>query len=202
MALSAAEIDALRFHLGYGNISIGAEPYTPDTFLEVFSGVVSPYLSTGTETSATTAVTAGATATVTPVSMTGIVPYAQLVIDVAEQAEIVTVKAVAATTFTAYFTKAHATSGYPIASLMGLGRLRVLLHQADLAWQAMTEQTVGAAAGLKSVDKGDVEWFQGASVLTGRLQHYKSIVLSISSLVRVPPLWHQSHGRSIRLEAY
>jgi hypothetical protein len=202
MSLSAAEIDSLRMHLGYGNIALGAEPYTPDTFLEVFQNVVSPYLSTATETSATTAVAAGSTVVVTPVSMTGITPYTQLVIDVADQAEIVSVKAVAATTFTAYFTKAHAVSGYPIATLRGVSRLRMLLHDADVAWRAMMSQEVGASAGLKQVDKGDVEWFNGASVLRGRLDHYKSIVMLISSLVRVPPVWGQRQGRSIRLEAY
>jgi hypothetical protein len=203
MSLSTTELDSLRFHLGYGNISVGAEPYTPDTFYEVFNSVVSPYLSTGTETSATTAVTAGATTTVTPASMTGISAYTQLVIDVAEQAEVVMVKAVTATTFTAYFTKAHAASGYPIATLAGVGRLRILLHQADAAWQATLSPEVGATAGLKQVDKGDVEWFQGFQVLSGRLDHYKAIVASISSLVRVQPAWGSATSRrSGRLEAY
>jgi hypothetical protein len=188
--------------LGYGNISVGAEPYTPDTFYEVFANVVSPYLSTGVETSSVTAITAGSTTVVTPVSMAGISVNERLVIDVAEQAEIVTVKAVSGSTFTAYFTKAHTSAGYPVSTLRGVGRLRILLAQADAAWQAMTSLDVAASAGLKSVDKGDVEWFQGYQVLTGRLSHYKSIVYSISSLVRVQPLWHQSGGRSSRLEAY
>lgn len=202
MTLSAAEIDSLRFHLGYGNISVGAEPYTPDTFYEVFSSIVSPYLSSDTETSATTAVTAGDIAVVTPVSMTGIAAYTQLVVNVAEQAEVVTVKATTATTFTAYFSKSHAASGYPIAPLRGLGRLRLMLHQADVAWQAALSPEVGATAGLKQVDQGDVEWFQGFQVLKGRLDHYRSIVASISTLVRVPISGNASVRRSGRLEAY
>lgn len=201
MALTASELDALRFHLGYGNIAVGAEPYTPDTFYEVFSGVVSPYLSTGNETSATTAIAANTVAVVTPAAMTGIAAYGRLVIDVGQDAEVVTVQAVSGSTFTARFAKAHSSSGYPVATMSGLARLRMLLGAADAAWAAATSSDTGAAAGLKSVDKGDVVWFNGYRVLRDRLDHYKSIVTSISSLVRVAPA-NGSSARTTRLEAY
>lgn len=201
MALTTAELDSLRHHLGYGNLSVHAEPYTPDTYYEVFSGIVSPNLSTGTETSATTAITAGATTTVTPASMDDIVAYGQLVVDVGTDAEVVIVKAVTSTTFTAHFAKAHATTGYPIATMSGLARLRLLLWDADAAWRAMTDGVVGSSAGIKQVD--EIEFFQGMQVLKGKVDHYKAIVSAISTLVQVPPQWATGGGGGPgRLEAY
>jgi len=188
MALSDSEIESLRYHLGYGNIGLGVSMYTPDGFKELFDQIISPYLTGDTETTATTAITAGASVTVTPASMTGIVPYAKLVVDVGDDVELVMVRSVGVTTFTAKFAKAHPASGYPIALMGGHARLRLLLNQADNAWQAMQDPSVGATAGLKQVDKGDVEWFGGFQVMKDRLRHYQEIVGQIASLVRVEPV--------------
>lgn len=187
-------------HLGYGNIGTGTSAYSPDGFKELFDEVISVYLTGSTETTTTTSATAGATTTITPASMTGIVAHAQLVIDVAEAIEVVSVRAVTATTFTAYFAKAH-TGTYPVALMGGYARLRLLLHRAEQAWTAMFDPSVGATAGLKQVDKGDVEWFAPGSVIKDRLNHYRSIVMQISSLVRVPPRW-ANEGHRTTLEAY
>lgn len=189
-AISDSEIESLRYHLGYGNMGAGGYPYTPDGFLELFRDVIQPNLTGGTETTATTAITAGSTTTVTPASMTLIVVNARLVIDVAELAEIVSVKSVTATTFTAVFANAHPASGYPVALLGGQARLRYLLGRADAAEQLMLAADIGLLGGLKQVDKGDVEWFEGGSgggtVLATRKHAYKEIRLKLSSLVRVP----------------
>jgi len=136
--------------------------------------------------------------------MTGIAVYGQLVVGVGDQAEVVVVSAAAATTFTAYFTKAHAATGYPITTMCGLARLRLLLWQADAAWQVIQSQSVAGTSGLKSVDKGDVVWKDGGSTngaLQGRMTHYKTIVQSISSLVRVP-VRGASDAKRVMLEAY
>lgn len=201
MAITDSEVESLRFHLGYGNIGLGTSAYSPDGFKELFRDVVAVYLTGDTETTATGAITAGAVATVTPAAMTGIVAYARLVVDVGDDAEIVTVRSVTLTTFSARFSKTHAT-GYPVAVLGGQARLRLLLNQADAAWQAMQDPSVGSTAGLKQVDKGDVEWFQGFQVLKDRLSHYRAIVSQISSLVRVEPIGASSGGGSALLEAY
>lgn len=200
MALTDSEVESLRFHLGLGNIGTGASTYSPDGFKELFDDVISVYLTGSTETTGSTNVTAGNTTTVTVASATGIVANARLVVDVGDDVEVVAVKSVSGSTFTAKFAKAH-TASYPVAVMGGHARVRMLLHQADKAWQALTDETVGQVAGLKSVDNGDVEWFQGFQVLSGRLGHYKAIVGSISSLVRVEPAW-QSSGRGSLLEAY
>lgn len=204
MSLTDAEIGSLGFHLGYGNISIAARPYSPDNFYEVFNSIVGPYLSTGNETSATDAITAGSTTQVTPVAMTGIVAYGQLVIDTGDDAEIVMVKVVDAGTFTAAFTKAHSTSGYPISTMSGVARLRLLLQSADRAWEKVQDKSITSTAGLKQLGNGEIEWFGNNTVLRETIDHYRGIVRSISDLVRVQPRWELdgSLGRSVRVEAY
>jgi hypothetical protein len=199
MALTAGEVEALRRHLQYGNIGVGAYPLSEGGFYEVFYDVISPYLSTGTETSATTAITANTTTTVTPASMTGIAVYGRLVVDADEAAEVVTVKAVTASTFVAAFKKAHAASGYPIATDSGVARLRLLLNDADKAFATMTGSTITSSAGLKSVGRGAVEWFGAGAVLSAVQQQYRAILDQIASLVQVPV---NGDGRTTRLEMY
>lgn len=203
--LTSAEIEAVRFHLDYGNISVGGYPYTPDGYFELFTNVVAEYLTTGAETTAATAVTADTIVTVTPASMTGITANSRLVIDVDTDQEIVVVKSVTPTTFTARFAKAH-TGTYPVAVDSGVQRLRRLLALAEAAYAALTSEDTGAAAGVKKVD--EIEFFGGAknsgtSVLDGKLAHYRAIVERIASLIRVPiNCREQGCGSGTQLETY
>jgi len=203
MALTAQEIEQARYHLGYGNLAVGAYPWTPDGFMELFQNVIGPYLTTAAETRATTAIDCAsgpAVVVVTPAAMTDIAANVRLVVDVGDEAEVVVVKATTSTTFTARFTVSHTTAGYPIAIESGVARLRLLLHQADRAHAALTGPTVGAQGGVQSVDRGEVVWFGPTAVLASTLSQYRSIVASISSLLRVPPVsLGAGHGR---LEAY
>jgi hypothetical protein len=199
--VSVSDVEAMRFHLGYGNVDAGAYPYTPDGFLELFEDVISPNLTTAEETTATTAITAGADATVTPASMTGIATHTRLVVDVGDLAEVVTVRAVTATTFTARFGNAHPTTGYPIAVESGVTRLRLLIHRLNQAWERVQASSIAKAAGLKSVGRGAVEWFGSGMVLTETQAHYVAIAEQLSILVRVPPAWGH-RGRNTVLEAY
>lgn len=204
-ALTAAspEVEQLRFHLGYGNVSVGGYPYTPDGFFEIFSQVIAPNLTFGAETSATTAIAAGATVAVTPVAMTGIAAYARLVVDVGDDAETIVVAATGGATFTAHFLKAHAATGYPVAVESGVARLRLLLHSAARAWEKLQDASITKVAGLNSVGNGKVVWFQGNRVLADTLEHYQEIARRIGDLVRVRPRWEEdgSSGCS-RLETY
>lgn len=202
--LTTEEVENLRYHLGYGNLQVGAYPWTPDGFMELFTNVIKPYLSTGPETSSTTLVDAGAgpaIVVVTPAAMTGIDVNVRLIVDNGDDTEAVVVKAVTSSTFVARFSKSHAASGYPIAVETGTSRLRWLLHQADRTYQAMLSPMVTATAGIKSVDKGEVEWFGPTAVLRGIFVQYQAIVEQISRLVRVPATLSAS-GPTTRLEAY
>jgi hypothetical protein len=208
MTLSTSELDSLRVHLNFGAILVGAVPYTPDGFWQLFEQVISPYLSTGTETTSTTATTAGAVTAITVADASGFSAYDHAVIDVGDNAEIVQLQATttgATETLTAKFAIAHSASGYPVATMSGKARLRMLLHDADVAYRALTGQSVGSVAGLKSVDKEDVVWQDGAggNVLDGRLDHYKMIQAKIADLVQVWPRTSVADsGGSVRVEAY
>lgn len=196
MAVTDAEIENLRFHLGYGNIAIGAYPSTPDGFRELFTQVIAPYLTGDTETTASTDAAVG-TSTVTVASMTGIVVNARLMVDVGDLTEIVAVRAVAASSFTAVFANAH-TANFPVAVMGGQARLRLLLHRADATWQAMQSSDVGDAAGIKRIE-GDIEWFPGGGTLKERRKSYDAVVNELSRLTRVPRADVRSGGQ---LEAY
>lgn len=199
--LSDPEIEALRFHLGYGNIGVGGYPQTPDGYFEAFRNVVAEYLTTAAETTATTAITAASTTTITPVAMTGIAVNTRLVVDVGEDAEFVVVKSVTGSTFTAKFASAHPASGYPVAVESGLARCRYLIHRANKAFEKLTGGSITTSAGLKSVGRGAVEWYGEGAVYKQTLSHYRGIVEQLSSLVRVAPNW-ANEGASGQLEAY
>jgi hypothetical protein len=182
MTITTSEQESLRHHLQYGNISISAEPYTPDGYQNLIE-LLCANITTAPETTLASVVVPGV-CIVTPASMTGIVAYAKLVVNVGEDSEIVTASSVTASTFSARFTRAHA-AGTVLVIWSGTARLRHLLHRADQAWAALQSPEVGATAGLKSVDKADVVWDTSAAVLRDRQRHYRAIVAELSSLVRV-----------------
>jgi hypothetical protein len=205
MALTDAEIEDLRYHLGYGNIGVGAYPHTGDGFYEVFFNVVQPYLQEGDSTSSLTAVTASTITQVIPLSMTGIVASAQLVVDVGDDAEIVWVKSVLPSSFFARFAKAHSGDGYPIMVNSGAARCRYMLNEANKAWAYIQSEELSKIGNLKGIGRKEVEWWSpeqaGGSAVDRAIEHYRRIVDRLSQLVRIPPAWGASSG-STRLEAY
>jgi ketopantoate hydroxymethyltransferase len=204
VTLSTADQQSLRYHLGYGNLDVAApNAYTGDGFYELFRDVVAPYLMGEAETTGATAIVAGTSQAVTPASMTGILVGSRLMIDVADDAEIVVVRSKTSLTFTAKFAKAHPNTGYLVAVESGLTRLRALLQAADTAHASAVSASITTTAGLKSVGRGAVEWFGTGAVLSAVEAHYVSIVQRISSLVHVPIAGGGS-GRSspVLLEAY
>lgn len=200
--VSTAEIEATRFHLGYGNILVGGYPYTPDGFRELFAQVIQPNLQAGAETSATTAIAAGASVAVTPLDMTGIAPYARLVVDVGPAQEIVTVAVVTLTTFTATFANAHAAAGYPIAVESGVTRLRALLASLTTCHARIQSPTIANRAGISKVDEIEFQTFNGKNLaLRGAREQYRQLQADLSSLVRVPVRQESGGGRG-QLEVY
>jgi hypothetical protein len=185
MALTDSEIQSLRFHLCYGNQD-QETPYTEDGFQAIFEQVIAPGLQTAASTTGSTTVTAGGTTTVTVASISDIVARAQLIVDVGDDAEVVYVKSVAGSTFTAKFANAHPASGYPVALMSGEARLRYLLAKADTAFERLTSAAITKTAGLKQLGKGEIEWFPGGAVLSDVRKHYHAICDQIASLVAVP----------------
>jgi hypothetical protein len=199
MSLTASEIESLRLHLGYGNLSVAGVPYTSDGFQNYFSGIISDYLTTATETTSTTACTAGDITVVTVGSIGDIVAFSELLVDTGEDAEIVVVKAVAGSTFTARFTKAHAASGYPVMLMCGKARLRMLLNDANTLWRKLTGKEITQTAGIKQLGNGEIEWFDGGAVQRQVSMQYGAVVEQLAALCRMAP---QKKSASTRLEVY
>jgi hypothetical protein len=195
MAVSDDEIESLRFHLSYGNLGDDG-PYTPDGFRAVFYQVVQPNLTSGAQTTATTSASAGSSS-VTVSSLTDIAANTRLVVDVGDAVEVVVVRSTAGSAFTAVFTADH-EAPFPVAVMGGEQRLRLLLHRADAAWQAMQAGDVTDVAGIKRIE-GDVEWFPGGNTLKERRATYRNIVGELSRLCRVAPA---DCGPTGQLEAY
>lgn len=195
MAVSDDEIESLRFHLGYGNLSEDG-PYTADGFRAVFYQVIQPNLTTAAETTATTAASVGLSS-VTVASLTGIAAHTRLVVDVGDAAEVVVVRSVAGSEFSAVFAAEHSAS-CPVAVMSGEARLRLLLHRADATWQSMQSSDVGDVAGLKRIE-GEAEWFPGGGTLKERTAAYETVVVELSMLCRVESL--RGRKRSGQLEA-
>lgn len=201
MSLTTAEIESVRHHLGWGNISVAAYPYTPDGFYEVFNQIVSPNLSVDTETTSTTSVTAAGNATLTLGVVTNITANTRLLVDVGDAAEIVTVRSVSGLTVTAAFTKVHAQP-YPVAVMCGVARLRMLIYSADTAWSKLQSASVTGTSGIKQLGQGEIEWFSPSAVYQSVLTHYLGICMQLSSLVRVPMNDESRSRGSAQLEVY
>ena len=185
MALTNAEVESLRFFLGWGNLDVRAYPYTRDGWWEALYGVVKESLTDGAETTANVAIASAGIATVTPASMDEIVTHARLVIDVGDDEETVTVRATAATTFSARFVRAHAAP-FAICVESGVTRCRQLLARAYRVLSEKTGTKITSSAGLKMVGQGEVEWFGPTAVLTATDSQLLAIRRELSSLVRVP----------------
>lgn len=185
MALTDAEVESLRFLLGWSNLGIRAYPFTSDLWWESMYGVVRPSLTEGAETTASVAIATAGVFTVTPASMTDIVPFARLNIDVGEDEETVTVRATTPTTFSARFAKAHAAP-YMIAVESGLTRARSLMRKAFVTLEQLTGTKILSSAGLKMVGQGEVEWFGPTAVLMATNAQLMAIRQQLSSLVRIP----------------
>lgn len=200
MALTSSEIESLRLHLGYGNLSIAGVPYTSDGFQNHFSGVIAEYLTTATETTSVTACTAGAITAITVASIGNIVAFSELLIDTGDDAEIVMVKGVSGSVVTARFAKAHAATGYPVMLMCGKARLRMLLNDANILWRKLTGKEISQSSGIKQLGNGEIEWFDGTSVLKATSQQYQGIVDQLAMLCRISP--QSSLRQSGKLEAY
>lgn len=199
-AVTASEIEELRLHLGYGNLSVPAETYTPTGFLELFTDVIAANLGTAPETFSSTAVSAEGIATIAMADATGITSQSRLYVDVGDDAEWVVVRSVSGNSITCRFAKAHTSGTYPVLVSSGVARLRNLLHRANAAWEKVQSEDVGSTAGIQSLGRGEIVWFPGGGQLSAAEEHYESIVEQLSSLVRVLPAWGESG--SSKVETY
>jgi hypothetical protein len=168
VGLLQSELDRIKAELWFNLLQVGAEPYVSIT--RYFEQIVLPNLSAGALTSSPTQVTAvapgspAAPVTLTLASAVGFSTLSRVIIDVDDLQEAATVQAVSGATITLPLRLGH-TGTYPVNVEGGESLVREYLVRcrrvADLIGK------YGSRAGVKSIDKGDVEFYGGAHEKNG-----------------------------------
>ncbi len=164
MALNTSEVRRIKYELGYGGLSVSAEPYI--SYVSLFDQVVQPYLTAGASTTSSTAVVAATTptpTTLTLASVTGFSAGDTVIVDVDARQESATVQNVDGSTITALLSGVH-TGSYPVTVEGGESIVRGILQKLQsiagigmAAGGLMGSST--ASVGIKKVD--EVEFFGG-----------------------------------------
>lgn len=166
--LDDAELDRLRYELGYNVLTIGAEPYF--WHVRVFD-IIRQYVvaSATAATTSSTAVAATGPASLTLASAAGIAAGARLVLDADDAAETVTARDVAGSVVSVVCQKTHA-GVYPVeiesARTLVRGKISECLRLQRLVDEA------AESAGIKRVD--EVEFFGDATYTNSRLGHLQA----------------------------
>src|SRR5574338_189131 len=164
MALTDAEIQRIRYELGYPNLDTAAEPYIG--IAAVFTQVIQPYTLGGVSTTSATPVTAASTPT--PQSLvlsdaTGFSAGAVVIVDVDGRQERATVQSISGASITVQLSLAH-TGTYPVALEGGESIIRDIL--AELRRVSDAIGNLRDRVGLKRAD--EIEFFGGGQTLASQ----------------------------------
>lgn len=177
MALLDAEVQRIRYELGYNVLSIGAEPYVGVS--QLFEQVISQYLTAGESTTSATAVTSATSptpVTLTLASVTGVEAGTPLVIDVDARQERAVVQSVSGSTVVVSLSKTHSGT-YPVTVEGGEAIVRAILRKLqELGGLGSTGliDRAGASSGIKKVD--EIEFFSGSEGASGsRIEQMKAL---------------------------
>lgn len=171
MALTDAEIQRIRFELGYPNFDVAAEPYIG--IHAFFTQVMQKYLLSGATTTSSTAVSASTTPTpqtLTLASAAGFAVGNVVVVDVDARQERATLSAVVGNLVTVQLTKEHSGT-FPVTIEGAESFIRDILNELRILTTGMNGQpgtisSVRSRVGLKKVD--DVEFFGGGNTLASQ----------------------------------
>lgn len=196
MALTSSEVRRIKYELGYGLLSVAAEPYV--SYVSLFDQIIQPYLTAGAATRSSTAVAAADTptpATLTLVSATGISAGDRVVIDVDSRQESATIQALSGTSMTVLLTNEH-SGFYPVEVEGGVSMVRAILRKlqaisglgASASFDAISQAL--ATAGIKKMDEieffGDVPSSQTRIGQVKALQNYwRDELASVLGIVRL-----------------
>ena len=164
MALTDAEIQRVRYELGYPNLSTAAEPYIG--IAAVFSQVIQPYTLSGAQTTSSTPVTAADSPTpqsLTLADPTGFEAGAVVLVDVDARQERATVQSIAGASMTVQLSLAH-TGTYPITVEGGESIIRDILRELRAVADAISN--LKDRVGLKRAD--EIEFFGGGQTLASQ----------------------------------
>jgi hypothetical protein len=204
MALSNAEIQRIRFELGYHVLTSSAEPYI--SYISVFDQIIQPYTSAGAETTSNTTVAAATTPTpvaLTLASATGFSAGDRVAIDADDRLETSTVQFVSGSAITVMLTKAHTggASTYRVTVEGGESIVREILKKIrDVKTRMAT--TFGAGA-LKRVD--EIEFYNTTNNITlfgalgSELNYWRE---ELASALGIVSMWSLRRAGGARLSVY
>ena len=157
MALLDSEIRRIRAELGVNILTVDAEPYIGVT--QLFEQVIQQNVTAGAVTTSSTVVTGSgspAAVTLTLASATGFNSGDRVIVDVDSLQESATAQNVTGSTVTLLLSLSHSGT-YPVTVEGGESLIRAKLkYITTLTGQI---QTMATAAGIKSADSGEVEFF-------------------------------------------
>lgn len=194
MALTDAEVQRIRYELGYPNLDTAAEPYIG--IAAVFDQVIQPYMLGGASTTSATPVTAATTPTPTSIvlsSATGFAAGDVVVVDVDARQERATIQSLSGATATVQLSLAH-TGTYPVVVEGGESIIRDILKELRLLTSGMNGSagvmtTMQSRLGLKKVD--DVEFFGGGNTLASQG------VDPLTQIIHLREYWRDELARAV-----
>lgn len=164
MALTDAEIQRIRYELGYPNLDTAAEPYIG--IAAVFTQVIQPYTLSGAATTSSTPVTAASTPTPQTLSIasaTGFAAGAVVLVDVDTRQERATVQSISGTSIVLQLSLAHSGT-YPVTVEGGESIIRDILQELRRVSDAVI--SLKDRVGLKKAD--EIEFFGGGQTLASQ----------------------------------
>jgi hypothetical protein len=172
VALTDAEVQRIKFELGYNLISISAEPYV--SHLAYFNQILKPYLESGAATTSSTPVTAASSPTPQSLvlsSATGFAAGNVVVVDVDSRQEKATIQNISGSSITVLLSLAHSGT-FPVVVEGGESIIREVLRQLTLLTtgmngQAGTMSSMRSRIGIKRIE-GEIEYFGGGSTLASQ----------------------------------
>lgn len=164
MALTDAEIQRVRYELGYPNLNNAAEPYIG--IAAVFTQVIQPYTLSGASTTSSTPVAAASTPTPQTLSLasaTGFAAGGVVLVDVDSRQERATVQSISGSSITLQLSLAHSGT-YPVVLEGGESIIRDILRELRFVADAIIN--LKDRVGLKKAD--EIEFFGGGQTLASQ----------------------------------
>ncbi len=179
MALTSSEVRRIKYELGYGLLSVAAEPYV--SYVSLFDQIIQPYLTAGAATRSSTSVTAADEPTPVTLTLVSAADFAvgdRVVIDVDARQESATIQALTGTSMTVLLMGTHSGS-YPVEVEGGCSIVRGILRKlqainglgASASFDAISKAL--ATAGIKKMD--EIEFFGGDMTSQTRIGQVKSL---------------------------
>lgn len=159
MALLLSELTRIKIELGYNALGLSALPYAIDGITQLFEQIVQPYLQAGALTYSSTVVAAASAPTPVPLTVTsamGINVGDRVVVDQDGAQEFAHVAVVTGSAVTVALLNAHIGT-YPVSVEGGESTARYYLGQCIAIADRIARS--GSRAGVKSIDKGDLEFY-------------------------------------------